>query len=388
MAFQLALGDSDRDRSNQLDRLKRWAYLVVLAILAFTSLLGVGFHDFYNYTPYDAWVTPAVGATGTALLVLLLLWPAALRIASWAIFLIPAGFASGKFGYLLNLQAGGMESPDLLVSLVPWTLFAFAFGYLALGRRRGLIASAALLLLWLCISLVSHALNGPSVVLEIEDIGMLFYLALVALGVFYLFAAIIERQADVLASTRLVARYATRDALTDLPNRLALQDGLEEAILAAEREGRPLALLFIDLDRFKAINDTLGHTSGDEMLRQVALRLKERVRETDVVARLGGDEFIVIMQNCSSAEHAARVAEKAAIGAETAVPDREAAAHHHRQHRHQPAAQRWGQRQRTAQQGRQRHVPGQRERKEPLPRLFERRRKRHVVPVEAGTEPP
>ncbi|HXF77534.1 MAG TPA: EAL domain-containing protein [Usitatibacter sp.] len=112
---------------------------------------------------------------------------------------------------------------------------------------------------------------------------------------------------------------ATRDALTGLPNRVLLHDRLEQCIFNAARNQVGFAFMFIDLDRFKTINDSLGHQVGDELLKRVASRLTACVRATDTVARLGGDEFAVILENLDDDddEGAQQVAEKmiAAMGA-------------------------------------------------------------------------
>jgi diguanylate cyclase (GGDEF)-like protein/PAS domain S-box-containing protein len=100
------------------------------------------------------------------------------------------------------------------------------------------------------------------------------------------------------------------DALTGLPNRMLLQDRLEQAIASAERQRQKFALLFIDLDGFKLINDAKGHPVGDEVLKIVAQRLLAVIRGMDTAARLGGDEFVIILSDIRNAENAAWVADK------------------------------------------------------------------------------
>lgn len=112
-----------------------------------------------------------------------------------------------------------------------------------------------------------------------------------------------------------IERLAFYDPLTGLPNRRLLLDRLNHAVAACQRHGRRGALLFIDLDNFKDLNDTLGHDMGDRLLAQVAQRLVECVRESDTVARFGGDEFVVMLENLEMVLHDAaaqveRVAEK------------------------------------------------------------------------------
>ncbi|MEI7563476.1 MAG: GGDEF domain-containing protein, partial [bacterium] len=103
---------------------------------------------------------------------------------------------------------------------------------------------------------------------------------------------------------------ATHDALTGMPNRLMFRQLLNQAIKSAKRFQRQFAVIFIDLDRFKIINDTLGHDAGDELLQEIAARLKQALRAVDVVARMGGDEFIVLIEEVSDSSHVATAAQK------------------------------------------------------------------------------
>ena len=103
----------------------------------------------------------------------------------------------------------------------------------------------------------------------------------------------------------MIRHLAFYDPLTDLPNRQLLLDRLQKALLLSVRSGQYGALMFIDLDNFKILNDTLGHHIGDKLLQQVAHRLTKSVRKTDTVARLGGDEFVVMVDDLSDDPDAA-----------------------------------------------------------------------------------
>ncbi|HVI50149.1 MAG TPA: EAL domain-containing protein [Candidatus Sulfotelmatobacter sp.] len=121
-------------------------------------------------------------------------------------------------------------------------------------------------------------------------------------GVFSDLSRIKQSEADL-------HHLAHHDPLTGLPNRLLLRSRLDHALERASREKRQCAVLFIDLDHFKVVNDSLGHRCGDELLQTAGNRLKERLRDIDTLARLGGDEFIVVLDEVEHAEDAASVAQ-------------------------------------------------------------------------------
>ncbi len=124
------------------------------------------------------------------------------------------------------------------------------------------------------------------------------------------YAVILLNLSDKKEAEKTIYQLAYFDPLTQLPNRLLFQDRLQQALLVAEREGLKVAVLFLDLDRFKIINDSRGHAAGDALLQAVAKRLQSCIRREDTLARLGGDEFAVILGPIKHPQEAAVVAEK------------------------------------------------------------------------------
>lgn len=115
-----------------------------------------------------------------------------------------------------------------------------------------------------------------------------------------------KANADLVGRQEALQHQAHHDGLTDLPNRTLLHERLEDAVADAQQSGHPISLLIMDLDRFKEVNDTLGHHAGDELLRQVAARLQLARRPADTVARLGGDEFAILLPDADVGAASAR----------------------------------------------------------------------------------
>ena len=130
---------------------------------------------------------------------------------------------------------------------------------------------------WLALLLPSFALIGA----RISEMG----------------ARTLRANEELTHALATIQDMATHDSLTGLPNRASLSDTLHHAVARAQRAKHGLAIFFLDLDNFKTINDTLGHPTGDQLLREVARRIRGSVRESDLVARLGGDEFVVMIES-------------------------------------------------------------------------------------------
>lgn len=125
-----------------------------------------------------------------------------------------------------------------------------------------------------------------------------------------LFTAIVRDISERKENEDRIRRLAHHDHLTGLPNRNLLNDRMNHALARVKRSGGRMAVLYVDLDKFKPINDTLGHEAGDHVLREVSLRLASCVRSSDTVARVGGDEFVVVVEEIQRPAEAALVARK------------------------------------------------------------------------------
>ena len=148
--------------------------------------------------------------------------------------------------------------------------------------------------------------NRPGMTLIGKTGPALLGAAALGAGMLWFLLRRLRRASTELQSSQDHAQFlAFHDRLTGLPNRALFEDRLKRALVAAQRQRGRIALLYIDLDRFKTVNDTLGHPAGDELVRQTARRLESRIREVDTVARLGGDEFAIVLvdiRNLGAAE--------------------------------------------------------------------------------------
>ncbi len=157
-----------------------------------------------------------------------------------------------------------------------------------------------------------HRPDGKIISISVS-VSPLYNEQLEFIGILSMVTNITERK----RAEEALAHQARHDSLTGLPNRALLQDRLENAIHAVHRDARPAAVMFLDMDGFKDVNDSFGHKLGDELLRQIGSRLVRALHETDTVARLGGDEFAVVVEGVGGIEEAEAVAAKVLEALET-----------------------------------------------------------------------
>ena len=168
------------------------------------------------------------------------------------------------------------------------------------------------------IQLISHAIERSEAVEEkVQEASEKLSVVNAALAVEVQARNALENQLDTVTQANDSAQHAAfHDSLTGLPNRALFDNRLEHGLAQAKRHGFTLAVMFIDLDGFKAINDLHGHVVGDALLQSVADRLQENTRRDDTVSRYGGDEFLYLLMSIDDNEHVQQIAEKiaAAIG--------------------------------------------------------------------------
>jgi diguanylate cyclase (GGDEF)-like protein len=173
----------------------------------------------------------------------------------------------------------------------PWAPLVYFWAYFAFGRRKGLRLSIGFYAVALAI-LGVHVLVDDAV--QWRSLAQFYLASWMYVPGLYALSWSLERHARALALAETAADRAFVDPLTGLPNRTRFMDRLERSVALAERTGASFAVLFVDLDGFKAVNDAYGHHAGDAMLRALAARMAGVVRRSDTVARLSGDEFTVL----------------------------------------------------------------------------------------------
>ncbi|WP_049630822.1 GGDEF domain-containing protein [Cellvibrio sp. pealriver] len=225
-----------------------------------------------------------------------------LLFVALALLWIASSWLAGFNRVLFSLGVGFFNAVSLLL-----------FAFIAYRERDTIPHKVMLWISIICILFMLHWLTYP--VLRFHDswmvpgfligtsLAMLLYLSLIS-------AVLLQFQKRLLDAERHALDLAYHDPLTGLNNKRYMTTLFDQALILATRPHQMLAVIYIDLDNFKPINDTAGHMVGDEVLKVIAKRLLDNTRSTDICARIGGDEFVVIATQLENTEHANQIAEK------------------------------------------------------------------------------
>jgi diguanylate cyclase (GGDEF)-like protein len=202
------------------------------------------------------------------------------HLQAWVYGYLVTGFS---FALLIMLV------PEASVAAFVWVLMMPVLAYLLLGKKEGFLLSAPFMLAG-CVAYYFH-LGSIADAGDMIDLLNMVLCAVLMLGFIHLYE---NRREE--AEQKLVT-LARTDALTGLANRASFQSSLERIVAESARSGAGFALVIMDIDHFKLVNDTMGHDAGDHVLRDISHRLTERLRTTDSVGRLGGEEFGLILRD-------------------------------------------------------------------------------------------
>ncbi|WP_018873273.1 diguanylate cyclase [Thioalkalivibrio sp. ALJ16] len=298
-----ATGGAQFDAAQLMAR-KRVVYLVALAggiAIFLLSWLIRGPDD-----PFLTYLYPAFAALLAVFWLGLWRYPEALaRLEPWMLGLV-AVIILGRLAW--HFHAGGPVDDHLLVLAGGhyWAVgIVILAAFVMLEHRQGLWAGLAILVLATAIAVTGVA--GEVMRDEVSTQSLVYLLRVhLFLGVLLVLASIAtsmrDTVKDALVRSEVMARAARTDALTGLANRRAAEAFLQRQAAAVERYGRPVAVISMDIDHFKAVNDTHGHARGDAVIAGVAQRLQDSVREPDLVARWCGEEFLIVAPEISAAK--------------------------------------------------------------------------------------
>jgi diguanylate cyclase (GGDEF)-like protein len=294
-------------------------FLVAALAPAISATIGVTSSRFVNLSGVSSyaqnWLTWWVGDTSGALtmapilmLILQSRWripPRPRLLEAIALFLTLVLGTLAAFGLWVEFDQHRYPLVFFLLPMILWAVLRFH----SAGAINAVFVISAIAVLG------SLAGSGPFARGNVNESLLLLQVFIIVLaGTTLSFGAVLTERTRLVASLAKsnaeLNALAFNDALTGLPNRRALLDRVQQAERSARRHNKRAALLFLDLDRFKRINDSLGHAVGDELLKHVAQRLRMALREEDSVCRLGGDEFVVLLCNIDTVTDAAIVAQK------------------------------------------------------------------------------
>lgn len=292
----------------------RWRPLLLralpLGVLAFLTAYGL---DRLNPGQNDAFDRVAYPLLTLGLLVLegvLLAWPRLTRAVAHVLLLSVSGFFLAKLVFLLFLVSPGVNVPGEITETFFWVPAVYMLSFFMPHMEHGRRTCTAFLLLMTAVGLLAvPSLWSREAWGSLSALVQLTLANVTLLSVTRVFTRMLHERAENLE------REALTDALTGLHNGRFLHAHLQDLLGAAQARGAALALVFVDLDGFKGVNDAYGHAAGDALLREVAGRLRAVAREDELLVRLGGDEFVLLapVRTRAQARERARAAHAAVV---------------------------------------------------------------------------
>lgn len=226
--------------------------------------------------------------------------------AQLTIFMTTLGVSGGTF-----ISGGPLAAPAVSMNILPIIL-----AFVLISKHAGLVWTFIVFLIHLTFILLQQ--NGfifPQMLAQdtllIQHLSHWVVIYIATIGLMFIYNTLnsrLKRERD--DERKKFQHLASHDSLTSLANRLQFEESLNNALARADRNNKITALLFIDLDGFKPINDNFGHEAGDKVLKEIAYRLKQNFRSVDTIARLGGDEFGLILEDISKIDSLTDIAEK------------------------------------------------------------------------------
>lgn len=291
----------------------RWRRLtlIIYPLGLLGLLLGCMGELHVQVSSFDLLIHPPMIALTSLMGIVLLLWP---HTFSWVVSLMVPGisvFILVRVIGILFLAPPGLAVGYEMAEAIYWTPIIYIFAFLVPEVRGGRLVSIVFTTAFFLLTLIYiffHPFQSAS-----EATDLLIQVNLVNIVQLILSLGLVrlrEQYSQAKLQLQFLDHTAHTDLVTGLPNRLSLQHILENALSIAQKNHEQLAILFIDIDRFKLINDTLGHSMGDLALETIATRLSEVLRDDDVVARISGDEFVVIIRKPDQPEAVKAIAER------------------------------------------------------------------------------
>ena len=294
----------------------RSAFLVALPVPALALLLGLALEQLgAQASPYDTLMYPAFAGTLLLLAALLQLRIISFERAFLGTMSAASLFFLSKLFYILYFLPPGANFFRELSETFPWLPALYVLTSLLPLIRAGRLIASLCFTAMVGLGLVYSATNlwaGENYG-QVQALAQLLLANLTFHALTYYFSRYMGRFVRSQAHVETMERLAYTDLLTGLPNRLALEEQLRSTAANTVDSTEPpkiFALLFVDIDGFKLVNDTMGHEAGDLLLMQIAERLRRSVRQTDLLARISGDEFVILLRGLKTSSEGVSVAEK------------------------------------------------------------------------------